>query len=571
MSPNNHPIYPVPPERILTTADAYAVSQGCWWDQSAADKIMLYFEHVLVHASNKRFAGKPFIPLKWQREEILEPLFAWKNPDGSRRFNKVTIFVAKKNGKTTLALGIATALQILEGESGLGIFLAATSKEHANKLLFQPLRAMVAASPVLSEVLEVIPSQKIVVYRQDNGLAPNTIHIVPREARGVEGINGHVIADEVHAYPNREQYDALKYAGESIDNPLFIQISTFGKSTKELWYQEYRQGLKINDGTFKDTSTMVRIYAAHKDDDILDPETHKKANPSYGETISSTRLMTAAKRAVEYRSELPAFLRYRLNVLTNNEKSWFKREDWEKCEPKTELEPLEYRKSCIENLKGARCYGGLDLGAISDLTSFALFFPDGDGQQDDRPMALIWCWAPDAGSWTEDKKRKPWYDQWAEDGLITMTDGNVTDQNIVRGKILELAEYFDIRKIAVDTLFDGYGISSDLREEGLIVHKLGPSFYHMSSPSRRLEELVIEGKFNHGANGVFNWMAEHVQAQTSTKNEHHLRPVKPDNGEEDKIDAFIAVLGGIHRWMSDGERPEEEEDIDDMLYAFNMS
>ena len=72
----------------------------------------------------------------------------------------------------------------------------------------------------------------------------------------------------------------------------------------------------------------------------------------------------------------------RLNfcMWTTTDVKWLPLDDWDLCgEP---FDPHE--------LRGQDCYGGLDLASTSDLTAFALVFPN-----EDPPKVLVYFWLPE--------------------------------------------------------------------------------------------------------------------------------------------------------------------------------
>ena len=88
-----------PPDRyVATAADRRALAEGCWWDESAADRVREFFRKFLRHSKGK-WAGGPFELLPWQWDDVVRPLFAWKRADGTRRFRRAYVEIAKKNGK----------------------------------------------------------------------------------------------------------------------------------------------------------------------------------------------------------------------------------------------------------------------------------------------------------------------------------------------------------------------------------------------------------------------------------------------------------------------------------------
>ena len=52
------------------------------------------------------FAGQPLKLEEWQKF-IVKSIFGWLKMDGTRRYKKAYIEIPRKNGKTTLAAGIA--------------------------------------------------------------------------------------------------------------------------------------------------------------------------------------------------------------------------------------------------------------------------------------------------------------------------------------------------------------------------------------------------------------------------------------------------------------------------------
>jgi hypothetical protein len=69
---------------IQSDADERAVSEGCWFDLKAAERVQTFFRQFLRH-SKGQWAPKPFELLDWQWRRVIAPLFGWKRADGTRR------------------------------------------------------------------------------------------------------------------------------------------------------------------------------------------------------------------------------------------------------------------------------------------------------------------------------------------------------------------------------------------------------------------------------------------------------------------------------------------------------
>src|SRR5438093_2171577 len=120
---------------------------GFWLDKEAADRACGFFEDMLVHVKGE-WAGQPFVLERWQRE-IVQNLFGWKRPDGTRRYRIAYIEVPKKNGKSTLVAGIGLYLLTADGEPGGQVYSAAAGRERA-AIVFSTAKAMVQARPELA-------------------------------------------------------------------------------------------------------------------------------------------------------------------------------------------------------------------------------------------------------------------------------------------------------------------------------------------------------------------------------------------------------------------------------------
>jgi phage terminase large subunit-like protein len=90
-------------------------------------------------------------------------------------------------------------------------------------------------------------------------------------------------------------------------------------------------------------------------------------------------------------------------------------------------------------------------------------------------------------------------------------------------------------------------LAVELQGAGLRVSGWSQGFRGMSSPTRRLESLVLQQRLRHGGNPVLSWMAANVTVETNAYED--VRPVKKKStGRIDGIVALIFALGG---WESD--------------------
>ena len=105
-----------------------AKRRGLRFDEDAGADILRFFDF-LKHSKGE-WAGRQFILSPWE-QAYLWVLFGWKKKDGNRRFRISYIEIARKNGKSTLAAGVALYLLDEDGEKGAEVYSVATKREQA--------------------------------------------------------------------------------------------------------------------------------------------------------------------------------------------------------------------------------------------------------------------------------------------------------------------------------------------------------------------------------------------------------------------------------------------------------
>jgi phage terminase large subunit-like protein len=206
----------------------------------------------------------------------------------------------------------------------------------------------------------------------------------------------------------------------------------------------------------------------------------------------------------------------------------------------TTKDPLGAR--FLEQLKYYPCYGGLDLGAVSDLTCFALIWPVRD-----LVYLYPWYYIPLEGIQERSKRDGVQYTDWLAHGYIEATPGNVTDWHYVTERIKQLAKLFKIRDIG----FDQHGARdtvADLIDAGITTTDVSQGILSISSPAKRLQELALSKKLIHTGHPILRW---NIDCTTVIEDANqNIKPVKPPLGKSSKrIDGVIATIMAISRYL----------------------
>lgn len=494
--------------------------RGFQFDAAAGERVVRFFADFLRHWKGPE-AGKPFILSPWQ-EFCVREIFGWKTAEGRRRFRTAYISVPRKQGKTTLAGGILLYGALADGEQGAELYSAATSRDQA-AIAFESAVQMARRSPVRRFVR--IRTNCLTVPQTTSKISP-----LSADYHTLDGRNPHMaVIDELHAHRNRRILDVMTTGTAARANPLTMIITTAGIFDPEsVGWKTYDYARSVLLGTFDDDRLFAYVTEADPEDDWRDPAVWLRANPGLGDTIRPEYFEGEVQRAGREPSYLPAFLRFHLNLWVQASESWLPVEAWDECG-----EPLD-----DEVLRRTPCFAGLDLASRTDLSAFVLVFPIEGG-----PVAVrAWFWVPEAAVRRVERYALAPYAQWAEEGWLRVTSGDVVDYSEVVSQISKLGQEYRIVEIGYDP-WNAYPIVQDLESRGFRMVEVRQGFGSLSAPTKQLEALVLSRQLRHGGNPVLRWMANNVVIATSPNGD-----VRPDrNKSKGKIDGIVGLIIALSR------------------------
>ena len=521
-------------DRIVTFSDACAVAAGCVYD---ADLAAVYVNQIptLFRQSKGEWAGKPLVLLPWE-QTIVENIFGWLRPDGTRRFRKAYIEVPKKNGKSTLMAALSLLMLVCDGEPGAEVYVGAVTRKQAS-IIHDEAARMVRQSPVLSEHLRIIDSTKTILFDDNDGV----LRALSADVESQEGLNAScVIIDELHAHKRRKFFDTLVYSGTSRKQPLFMVITTAGEYDPEsIGWEQHEYATNVLSGVFEDWQFYPVIYAAKQDADWTDPAVWKAANPSFGVTMSESDFMAQCDEAQNKPTKQASFKRYRLNIWVQAAEAWLDMRQYHACA----------EKYTLADLRGRKCYGGLDLSSTKDLSAFALVFPPAGKDRFFR--SLCWLWLPAENAVERAKENAAPYALWTDLGWVRLTHSGtgVIDYGEIRRCIAEeIKPQVRLDGIAYDP-YRATEIVQALQNECRIhmePHRFGS--LSMNAPMTELEKKIIGREFVHDGNPVQAWMFGNVTAISDSGG-----LIKPDRSNvKKKIDGAVAVMLGFSYALAKG-------------------
>lgn len=525
--------------KLLPGYDPIATAApGEWFDVKEAEKAIAFFHECLKHIEGT-FAGQPFDLRDWQ-QAVIGCLFGWKRADGTRRYREMFMGVPRGNGKTPLSAGICNYCLFCDDEPGAQVYSAAADVPQA-ALLYRHAVGMIRQEPELESRCEIRDSLRCISLKSDEA---SVYKVVSSDAPGKHGLNPHlVIGDELHAWFGRDLMEAFEsaFAKKGRRQPLQIHITTRDFDRPSVCNEKWEYAEQVRAGNVKDSAFLPVLFQAEQDDDWTDEKTWEKANPNIDVSVDRVSLRRMCEKAKSNPALENTFKRLHLNMKTEQDMRVIPMASWDMGE----------ETFTTEDLRGMKCFGGLDLASTEDLCSFGLVFP----MEDDECRVLSWSWCPEEKIKRRAEKRFP-YPSWQKDGWLTATTGNQTDYRVIREDICKLRnEYgFDILEIS----FDGWNaaqIVQDLMEhDGFAMVKTPQSLSQLSAPTKEFLRRVKAGKLKHQANPLLRWAASNLAVHYSGKVQENADledildkvPVMPSKqSSADKIDPITAIVLGF--------------------------
>ena len=489
---------------------------GLFFHDAAATHIIEFFEGVLRLPDTLDEDGEPVpFTLTPANTFIVGSLFGWKMADGYRRFSEGYIEEGKGNAKTPLGAGIGLYGLTMDGEQAAEIYSVASGIEQA-RICWRDADRMVEASPDLRDL----------VYRGADNLAYAATYSwfrpLSKEKRGKSGPRPHiVIFDEEHEYADAVVVNKMRAGTKRRKQPLSVGITNSGYDRTSICWQHHEHARKVLEGSGDDPRLFAFVCGLDKDDDPLTDEAcWPKANPNLGLIIQPEYLRRQVENARHIPSETNTVLRLNFCVWTQAHTPAWEMTKWHDCG-----EQLSFTD---EDLVGAPCWGGLDLGQTDDFAAWARLWDLG------AFLALkLRFWLPRAAL-TKYPDRP--YDEWERAGLLTVTDGDTTDVDLIEETILEDCRADGVLEVAYDKRFANQ-LALHLQGAGITMVDT-PQGFALNESIQSVSKVIADVELAHGTNLIMTWMMDNTVLRAGRNKQVRL----DKDAAKEKIDGPSALV-----------------------------
>jgi phage terminase large subunit-like protein len=381
--------------------------------------------------------------------------------------------------------------------------------------------------------------------------------VVSADVKSKHGPNIHgIVFDEFHAQPTRELYETLYRGTVKRRQPLTFMLTTAGDDDESICMEEWEYARRVIGDPSLDETYLPVLFEATKEDDWKDPAVWKRVNPGFGVTVKADAIEAECRAAQNEPRKLNDFLRYHLNRWVNQTTAWIPIDWWDACQvPLADVE-----------LAALPVFAGLDMAQKFDLAALTLVFPrrletpaltvevvggDPEAPPVKRELSLNFdlailpfFWIPEATMRDHAAKDRVPYPLWAEQGLVTATEGDMIDLDRIyrdiTGPISARFPRLREAEIRYDPAF-ATDIALRLRDAGYKMIELLQNYRHLSEPSHVLEALIRAKRARHDGHRVLRWNMENVAIRQDDAG--RIRPVKPRR-QAKRIDGVVGAIMG---------------------------
>lgn len=494
-----------------------------------AVKFMRRLHHPKSLARDRAFE----LPAFWER--IVRRIYGPTSADGSRQVRTVYIQIPRGARKTTIGAALGLLHTFGYQRTPGGLCLVAAGAEDQAQLAFDEAQGFVNATPGFLPASRVVASELVIEHPKSGSI----LRAIPAEGDVQHGKTPtFVLIDELHVWKNRKLWRALKTGLLKTPNTLLVIITTAGRGHENLGYEEYQYAKRVASGAISNPSYLPIIFEPPEKYDWRDEKIWHAVNPGLARGFPDLAGMRqAAIEAEEKPGDRDDFCQYNLNEWLDHSLS-----------PFVEMSIYDEGSAAVDlaALKGQACWLGVDLSSNSDLTVIVVAWRDGDGGYIVFPF--FFCPADNLRG-RADRDGVP-YPQWAADGFIEPTPGNVVDFHAVEDTIRDLCKRFDVREIAFDPHLARNTLNS-LLDEGLPAIEMRQGWVTMAPAIKELERAIIGRKLRHGGHPVLRWNFENVATETDKAGNKSFHKGK----SRDRIDGAVAAAMAVARAAAgDGSR-----------------
>lgn len=445
-------------------------------------------------------------------------IFGWryKNDRDKFRYRDVVLFIPRKNAKTFI-IAIVIILLMLTEEEYSEFYSICLDRELATEVK-KAMTQIINASPALTKYFT---SSRMLSGKITCKLTNSYYQARTAEADKNNAIRPCVVCvDEVGAFKDNSNIQAMRSGQLSVKNPLMLKITTAYANSDSIMLEELEYVKAVLEGVIENNRLFALLYYANREEAWTD-EAIYKANPLRVEE-NYKEIMENRDIAKVKTSEQEEFLTKHLNIFleTNEINKYVDIKAWKKCR----LDKIDFN--------GKHIMVGVDLSVTTDLTAVSIMYKENN---------VLYCHAKGflpADSLAKRRERID-YKRYAELGYCDIHDGMTVNYALVEEYIRSLQEKYNctIDYIITDPM--NAGEMMDRLGQDYDVIKLRQTYTNLSPATKEFRKKIYDGEVKYEKNELLDWCMSNA---ITTKGKSDDEMLAKENKNKQRIDMVAALI-----------------------------
>ncbi len=460
---------------------------------------------------------------------FLVNIFGWRfkaNPE-KYRYRDVTLFIPRKNAKTFICALILIILMLTEDDYS-EFYSICLDRELAGEVK-KAMSQIIEASPSVSEYFTIPKtlSGKIMCKLTNSFYQPRTA-----EANRNNSIRPSAfIADEIGAFKDYGNINALKSGQLNVKNPLRFKLTTAYAEDKSIMLEELAYIKRVFAGLVEDDRMFALLYYAEEahlwDDTGLYQANPLRIEDNYNEIRDSRRT------AIEKPAEREEYLCKHMNhfLPSNSGEAYINIDDLRKCK--------------IDNFdwSGRQVWVGIDLAMTNDNCSYSMAT-----EEDQKIYADSFAFVPTERIPEKNKVEKINYHDFIKDGKCFSCGDMTVDYGFIEEMILAIEEKHNVTVAGI--AYDRYNCLSTAQRLERAGHKTVEVKQHSSvlhPATKLLKEKILNKEFHYTENRLFEINFQNARVVEDNNKNMYVNK-KKSNG---KVDMVVSLINAVYLLQQD--------------------
>jgi phage terminase large subunit-like protein len=500
-----------------------------YFDEEQIEKIEGILE-LLNFATGLGVIGKSILEgLAGYQAFFLVNIFGWRFKEDSEKFRyrDVTLFIPRKNAKTFICALIIIILMLTEDPYS-EFYSICLDRELAGEVK-KAMTQIIEASPLVEKYF-IIPktlSGKIKCKITNSFYQARTA-----EANRNNSIRPSAfIADEVGAFKDYSNINAMKSGQLNVKNPLRFKLTTAYAEDKSIMLEELAYIKKVYSGSIEDDRMFALLYYAEPEH-LWDDIGLFQANPLRIEE-NFNEIRDSRKTAIEKPAEREEYLCKHMNhfLPSNSGEAFINIEDLRKCK----IDSFDWT--------GRQVWLGLDLAMTNDNCSYSMVT-----EEDLKIFAESFAFVPSERIPEKNRIEKINYFDHIKDGKCFSCGDMTVDYGFIEEMILAVEEKHNV--IVMGVAYDRYNCLSTaqrLEREGLKTVEVKQHSSVLHPATKLLKEKILNKEFYYTENKLLEINFQNAKVTEDTNKNIYVNK-KKSNG---KVDMVVSLINAIYLLQQD--------------------